>query len=149
MIPPHMQEIALRAYREGDSAAEVHRLLWPDGRGATCSPHTLDTILRALVAHEEAQAARANASDELPTELADAEAALCEQRKRLVGALEAGENEREDEQGRAVYDPILDKLLIENVKAHVAVSKHRVFLQRHRAAHAPPGITPPSSRTKH
>jgi len=75
MIPPHMQEIALRAYREGDSAAEVHRLLWPDGRGATCSPHTLDTILRALVAHEEAQAARANASDELPTELADADAA--------------------------------------------------------------------------
>lgn len=140
-----MQERALRAYREGDSAAEVHRLLWPSG-GAPCTPHTLETVLRALAAHEDSQAARAAASDELPPELSDAEQALRDQRARLVAALEGGAQEREDEEGRATFDPSLDKLLIENVKAHVALSKHRLLLQRHRSLHTPPDITPPASR---
>lgn len=140
-----MQEQALRAYRDGDSAAEVHRMLWP-GTPAPCSAHTLETVLRALQAHEDAQAARASASDELPAELADAEQALVEQRKRLVAALDGGLAEQEDEEGRATYSPVLDKLLVENIKAHVAVSKHRLLLQRHRALHAPPDITPPRSR---
>jgi hypothetical protein len=112
---------------------------------------TRGRVERHVATESQACIAAAETLDHPPIQVVriHAEAALCEQRKRLVGALEAGENEREDEQGRAVYDPVLDKLLIENVKAHVAVSKHRVFLQRHRAVHAPPGITPPSSRTKH
>jgi hypothetical protein len=151
MIPPHIQPEALRAYRDGDSAADVHRMIWPDRSAAPCTPHTLETLLRALIAHEDAQAARASASDELPDELSDAEKALSDQRKRLVEALEAGACDEEGEEGRTTFNPMYDKLLIENVKAHVAVSKHRIALQRHRAAHAPPppDISPPASRAKH
>lgn len=130
MIPPDRERAAVEMFRHimadpNDIAVErIRKFIWPQGNAAVSVP-MLRTLLRSLVAACDVD----EASDELPDDLAAALEDLKDSRKKIMDAINSDGGDPETGQPNAM----LHSVLVQNVKAHIAASKHQIELQQHRA----------------
>lgn len=140
IIPEHMEDDVLARYRAGESVESIHRALWPAGNPSV-SGATLRAILEGM-----RDAARAQddppPDDALPEDLGDLIADLRTARAAVIAALagvDVDDQPLPTEDGGprpgpspALVVAALSKAVSDNVKAAIAVSKHRAELQKHR-----------------
>lgn len=126
-IPTEREAEALRRFRDGHGAAALHAWLWPGGN-PSISVSALRSVLESLDAEDRTE----EPSDRLPDDLGDVLSDLRVARQRLMDALEAGPSLDGGPNPDVLVACQVNRALTENVKATIAVSKHRIDLQRHR-----------------
>lgn len=132
LIPPEIEDDVLRRYRSGEDVASLHRALWPNGNQSV-STTTLRAILDGM--RIEAQARdEPEPSDELPEDVGDLLDDLKRAREKIWSAIEVDPQDATPElSGKDVAAAcMVNRAICDNVKAALAVSKHRTELQRHR-----------------
>jgi hypothetical protein len=121
LIPADKEREALRRHRGGEAVAETHRWLWPGGNAAV-SHSLLATVLRTLADAEDDEAP----ADDLPDDLEAALGDLADSRAKLMDAIRGDGPEGDG------CNPLYHSILVQNVKAMIALSQHRIELHKHR-----------------
>ena len=133
-IPQDAEDDVLARFEGGESAESIHRSLWPRGNPSV-SARTLQTILQSMAEERRAQASPPP-SDELPVDLGDLLGDLARARALVFDALEAPDEPDPDAPARPPQNVVAAchaaRAISDNVKAALAVDKHRRLLQRHR-----------------
>ena len=135
-IPKEHEARAVTMFRDvaadptDEAMRRIHAAIWPNGN-ASVSTSTLRTLLRTISAAQDV----AEPSDELPDDVDQALKDLTEARNVVMEEIRVAKGSGGAADGEeAGSSPIgWHRILVANVQAHVAVSTHRIALQKHRA----------------